>query len=69
MADVVFNSADQSDRARTTSSVSAVSFAVTNHTEDLDMDCDASADAVIADVLGSLIEALQGAGIIQGTVA
>ena len=69
MSDVVFNSSDQSDRARTTSSVSADAFVVTNYTEDLAMDCDTAADAEIADVLGTLINSLQESGIIAGTTS
>ena len=44
-------------------------FTITNWTEDLDMDCDGSADAVIADVLGTLINELQKKGILTGTTA
>ena len=49
--------------------VSTAQFAVTNLTEDYDMDCDASADAVICDVLGTLIRELIRKGVINGTVA
>lgn len=69
MADVVFNSSDYSDRSRTSASVSAEEFVVTNWTEDLTLDCDTAADAAIADVLGTLINALQDAGIIAGSTA
>ena len=69
MADVVFNSSDQSDRARTTSSVSATSFAITNWTEDVALDCNSTSDAELADVLGTLVKALQDAGIIAGSTA
>ncbi len=44
-------------------------FAVTNLTEDYDMDCNSSADAVICDVLGTLIRELIQRGVINGTVA
>ena len=44
-------------------------FEVTNWTEDLDMDCDATADAAICDVLGTLIKELIEAGVIQGSVS
>ena len=45
------------------------SFAVTNWTEDVAMDCDAAADAEICDVLGTLIKELIEAGVIQGSVS
>lgn len=44
-------------------------FEITNLTEDYDMDCNASADAVICDVLGTLIRELIQRGVINGTVA
>ena len=44
-------------------------FQITNLTEDYDMDCNASADAVICDVLGTLIRELIERGVINGTVA
>lgn len=44
-------------------------FTVTNWVEDLDMDCNASADAVICDVLGTLINELIKKGVIEGTVS
>ena len=44
-------------------------FTITNFTQDLDMDCNASADAVICDVLATLIRELIRKGIINGTVA
>jgi len=47
----------------------AVSFTVTNWTNDVAMNCDAAADAEIADVLGTLIKALIAGGIIGGSVA
>jgi len=47
----------------------AVSFTVTNWTNDVAMDCNAAADAEIADVLGTLIKALIAGGIIGGSVA
>ena len=50
-----------------TSNVEAV-FAVTDHTEDLALDCDTDTDNAIADVLGTLIRVLIEKGIIQGTV-
>lgn len=45
------------------------SFTITNWTEDLDMDCNASADAVICDVLGTLINELIKKGVIEGSVS
>ena len=47
----------------------AVTFTVTNWTNDVAMDCNAAADAEIADVLGTLIKALIAGGIIGGSVA
>jgi len=44
-------------------------FTITNWTSDLDMDCDGSADLVICDVLGTLINELIKKGIIEGSVA
>jgi hypothetical protein len=44
-------------------------FAVTNWTSDVAMDCNAAADAEICDVLGTLIDQLIKAGIIKGSVA
>jgi len=44
-------------------------FTVTNWTGDYALDCDADADAAIADTLGTLINALIEAGVITGTVA
>lgn len=44
-------------------------FAVTNHSEDVAMDCNAAADAEICDVLGSLIAELITLGVISGSVA
>jgi len=46
-----------------------VDFTITNWTNDIDMDCDASADAVLADVLATLIKELQAKGIIGGTTS
>lgn len=43
-------------------------FAVTDHTEDLALDCDTDNAEAIADVLGTLIRVLIEKGIIQGTV-
>ena len=43
-------------------------FAVTDHTEDLALDCDTDAANAIADVLGTLIRILIEKGIIRGTV-
>lgn len=44
-------------------------FAITNITEDYVMNCNAAADAEIADVLATLIRELILAGVIDGTVA
>ena len=44
-------------------------FTVTNWTGDYALDCDADADAAIADTLGTLINALIEAGVITGSVA
>ena len=44
-------------------------FAITNFTEDLAMDCNAAADAEIADVLATLIQELNRQGIIEATIA
>lgn len=43
-------------------------FVVTDHTQDLALDCDTDNANAIADVLGNLIQALIEQGIIQGTV-
>jgi len=50
-------------------SAKAVDFTVTNWTSVIAMDCDAVADAAIADVLGTLIKELQAKGIIGGTTS
>ena len=57
------------DQVDTDSSGNISNFSITNWTEDYDMDCDASADAVISDVLGTLINELIRRGVIEGTVA
>lgn len=44
-------------------------FAVTNWSSDVAMNCDAAADAEIADVLGTLIKVLIEQGILNGSVA
>lgn len=49
--------------------INSQTFTVTNWTEDLDMDCDNSADAAIADVLGTLINELIKKGVIDGSVS
>lgn len=46
-----------------------VDWVITNQTDDLAMDCNAAADAEIADVLGTLIKELLAQGILSGTVA
>ena len=46
-----------------------LAFVITNLTQDLAMDCNAAADAEIADVLGTLIRELIRKGIINGTTA
>jgi hypothetical protein len=45
------------------------SFAITNWTEDFEMNCNAAADAELADVLATLIAELIRQGIIKGSVA
>ena len=57
------------DQVDSDSGGAKANFAVTNLTEDYDMDCDASADAVICDVLGTLIRELIRRGVIEGTYA
>ena len=52
-----------------TSGTKTTKFEITNLTEDYDMDCDASADAIICDVLGTLIRELIQKGVIDGTTA
>jgi len=54
---------------RDNSDVLAPAFTVTNWTEDLALDCDADADAAIADTLGTLIKHLIETGVINGTVS
>lgn len=44
-------------------------YTVTNWTADRTMDCNAAADAELADVIGSLVTDLIQAGIITGTVS
>lgn len=44
-------------------------YAVTNITEDRDLNCDENSDLATADVLGTLIKDLIEAGIISGSVA
>lgn len=44
-------------------------YAITNWTSDVAMDCDTAADAEIADVLGTLISHLISLGLIDGTVS
>ena len=45
------------------------SFAITNHNEDLALNCDSTTDAELADVLGTVIRELIRKGILNGTVA
>ncbi len=52
-----------------TGTVTKVSFTVTNHTEDLTLDADASSAAINADVLGSLIKTLIDMKIVGGSVS
>jgi len=49
--------------------ISTAQFAVTNITEDLNLDCNNNDPLVNGDVLGTLIRELIRAGIINGTVA
>jgi hypothetical protein len=50
--------------------VNTAQFAVTNITEDLDLDCNGEAGCLaLADVVGTLIRELIRKGIIHGTVA
>ena len=44
-------------------------YTITNHNADTALNCDATSDGELADVIGSLIIDLQAAGIIKGTVA
>ena len=52
-----------------TSGTITTHFAITNITPDFAMNCDAAADAEIADVLATVIRELIAKGILQGTVA
>ena len=52
-----------------TSGTITTHFAVTNLTPDFAMNCDAAADAELADVLGTVIRELIAKGILQGTTA
>ena len=47
----------------------ATGISCTNWTSDVAMDCNAAADAEIADVLATLIKILQAKGILGGTVS
>ena len=47
----------------------STAFTVTNRVRDYDLDCNANSDLATADVLGTLIEELIRAGIINGTVS
>jgi len=47
----------------------STAFTVTNRTRDYALDCNANSDLATADVLGTLIEELIRAGIINGTVS
>ena len=44
-------------------------FTVTNWTNDVTLDCNANSDLATADVLGTLINSLIEAGVINGTVS
>lgn len=44
-------------------------FTITNFTEDLAMDCNAAADAELADVLATLIQELKRQGIISASIS
>jgi len=48
---------------------SQATFAVTNHTAGLSLDCNANDDLLTADTLGSLIAELIESGVIQGSVS
>jgi len=54
---------------RDNNNIHAPAFSVTNHTQDLAMDCNAAADAEIADVLGEVIRQLIDQGILNGSVS
>ena len=45
-----------------------LAFTITNLTQDTAMNCDAAADAELADVLGTVIRELIRKGILNGTV-
>jgi hypothetical protein len=49
--------------------LSGTSFTITNWTNDVAMDCNAAADAELADVLGTLIKTLIEQGILNGSVS
>lgn len=46
-----------------------INFTVTNWTNDVTLDCNANSDLATADVLGTLINALIEAGVINGSVS
>ena len=70
---VDFKRADGSGMNVLVEGISGVEFtrtyAITNLTADVIMDCNSAADAELADVLGTLISDLLDAGVIRGTAA
>ncbi len=52
-----------------TDHIAVESYTITNITADRTMDCNAAADAEIADVLATLIQDLRDKGIVTGTIA
>lgn len=55
--------------ARSQRDITSQAFTVTNHTEDLTLDCNANDDLQTADVLGTVINELIKQGILSGTVS
>ena len=43
-------------------------FAITNHTADFALNCDSTSDGELADVLGTVIQALIEQGVLNGTI-
>lgn len=53
---------------RDDNNIHAPAFTITNHTQDLALDCNSTTDAELADVIGEVIRQLVDLGILNGTV-